>query len=223
MLPAASRPASELADPTADFDRYPHRRAEHAAHAMNTPSRCTPRLWYSSSAPYPSRVGWFRRSLVRRAGACPMWSTSACSPTRSESPQVRRRAREDTRGRLQHPTRPTPTPPSTLRTSHFPDPPPTTLRPHFPTRLDTEGSQIRMFAMACGPACAEARLASPRLPRRAVRCDMSRISDGLSVGCSRGFCGAHSLLVVRQAGDAVSQIAPGASCCRAEASAAASE
>ncbi len=40
-----------------------------------------------------------------------------------------RRAREDTRGRLLAPARPTHTPTPALRRSHFPDPPPGTLRP----------------------------------------------------------------------------------------------
>ncbi len=55
---------------------------------------------------------------------CPTSSTASCSPT----PEQQERAREDTWGRLLAPARPTHTPTSTLRRSHFPDPPPTTLR-----------------------------------------------------------------------------------------------
>jgi hypothetical protein len=44
----------------------------------------------------------------------------------------RRRAREDTRGRLLAPARPASTPAPALRRSHFPDPPQTTLRPTWP-------------------------------------------------------------------------------------------
>src|SRR5665213_636158 len=53
-----------------------------------------------------------------------MWSTDNCSPTRYARV---RQVREDTRGRLQAPARPTQTPTSTLRRSHFPDPPANTL------------------------------------------------------------------------------------------------
>ena len=56
-------------------------------------------------------------------GACPTWSTSRCARTRN----AWQRAREDKRGRLFNPARPTHTPTSTLRISHFPDPPTASL------------------------------------------------------------------------------------------------
>jgi transposase len=48
-------------------------------------------------------------------------------------------------GRHFNPARPTHTPTSTLRISHFPDPPPATLEPTSPPCLDTEGCQIRLL------------------------------------------------------------------------------
>src|SRR5665213_1796220 len=65
-----------------------------------------------------------------------MSSTGSCSRTRSDQ---QGRAREDTRGRLQAPARPTQTPTSTLRRSHFPDPPATTL----PARIALDQTVLR--------------------------------------------------------------------------------
>ena len=53
----------------------------------------------------------------------------------------RRRAREDTRGRLQSPARPAQPRPPALRKSHFPDPPGLTLQPPIQDLLDTERSR----------------------------------------------------------------------------------
>ena len=55
-----------------------------------------------------------------------------------EAPRPRRRAREDTRGRLQNPARPAQPLPPALRTSHSPDPPAPSLQPINQDLLDTE-------------------------------------------------------------------------------------
>ncbi|WP_205752877.1 IS110 family transposase [Cryptosporangium phraense] len=60
-------------------------------------------------------------------------------------------AREDNRGRHLTAARPTPTPTSTLRKSHFPDPSPTTLRP----RLDLEGCHESEFSAGVSPNSAQ--------------------------------------------------------------------
>jgi hypothetical protein len=70
-----------------------------------------------------------RRDELGVASSTPRWA-----PTPDES----RRAREDTRGRHFNPARPTHTPPSALRISHFPDPPPASLEPPPSPRLDGE-------------------------------------------------------------------------------------
>jgi transposase len=77
---------------------------------------------------------------------CRTSTTGTCSTTpspRTAGQPTWGRAREDIRGRLLAPARPTHTPTSTLRRSHFPDPPATTLRPPSRPRLDTEGSHGR--------------------------------------------------------------------------------
>ena len=65
-----------------------------------------------------------RKPCVVRSGGCRTWSTASSSPTLGAGT---RRAREDTRGRLQNPARPAQPLPPALRTSHFPGPSPMSL------------------------------------------------------------------------------------------------
>src|SRR2546423_13172487 len=58
-------------------------------------------------------------------------------------PRTPGRVREDTWGRLFNPARPTRSPWSTLRSSHFPDPPNLSLEHRSSQPLDTEGCHDR--------------------------------------------------------------------------------
>jgi hypothetical protein len=60
------------------------------------------------------------------------------SEAESPTPPDGRRAREDTRGRLQSPARPAQPLPPDLRTSHFPGPSTPTLQPATEDQVDTE-------------------------------------------------------------------------------------
>ena len=79
----------------------------------------------------PARPRWKRSAPSN--GGCPISSTASSWPTRNGNARGQRgRAREDKWGRLLAPARPTPTPTSTLRRSHFPGPPASRLRPQLP-------------------------------------------------------------------------------------------
>jgi hypothetical protein len=73
---------------------------------------------------------------LKRQLAEHVWRTMIRDEHRRQRPQNKRRAREDTRGRLYNPARLAKPRQPALRTSHFPDPPTTSLRPSATRPVD---------------------------------------------------------------------------------------
>jgi transposase len=112
------------------LSRAGNRQVNRALHIMAVVQLRNPtqgRAYYDAKSP-PGKHRWKQCGLSN--GGSPTSSTARWSSTTGQ----RKRAREDTWGRLLAPARPASTPAPALRRSHLPGPPPTTLRPHSAAR-----------------------------------------------------------------------------------------